>query len=41
MVGINAPGSYTGSLMNVSCNNIAIIGKGKGKTTMIFFRSVS
>ena len=35
MVGVNAPGSSTGSLMNVSCNNIAIVGKGKGKTTIL------
>jgi hypothetical protein len=33
MVGV--AGNYTGYHMHVSCSNITIVGKGKGKTTMI------
>jgi hypothetical protein len=33
MVGV--AGTYAGSLTHVSCNNITIVGKGKGKTTML------
>jgi hypothetical protein len=35
MVGVAVTGSYSGTLMHVSCNNITIIGKGKGKTTIL------
>jgi hypothetical protein len=35
MVGVAAPGNYRGLLTHVSCNNITIVGKGKGKTTML------
>ena len=34
MVGV-ASNKYSGLLMHVICNNITIVGKGKGKTTMI------
>jgi hypothetical protein len=34
MVGVTAPDIYSGLLTHVSCNNITIIGKGKGKTTI-------
>ena len=34
MVGVTVPG-YGGSLTHVSSNNITIVGKGKGKTTML------
>jgi hypothetical protein len=33
MVGV--AGTYAGSLMHVSCSNITIVGKGKGKTTIL------
>ena len=33
MVGV--AGTYAGSLTHVSCNNITIVGKGKGKTTIL------
>jgi len=33
MVGVDVPDA--GSLMHVSCNNITIVGKGKGKTTLL------
>ena len=35
MVGYTAPGIYIGSMTHISCNNITIVGKGKGNTTMI------
>ena len=35
MVGVTAPGIYGGLLMHVSCSNITIVGKGKGKTTIL------
>jgi len=35
MVGIIAPGIYEGRHTYVSCNNITIVGKGKGKTTIL------
>jgi hypothetical protein len=35
MVGVTAPGIYGGLLTHVRCNNITIIGKGKGKTTIL------
>jgi hypothetical protein len=35
MVGVAAPGIYGGLLTHVRCNNITIVGKGKGKTTIL------
>jgi hypothetical protein len=35
MVGVAATGIYPGTLTHVSCNNITIVGKGKGKTTIL------
>jgi len=35
IVGVAAAAIYRGSLTHVSCNNITIIGKGKGKTTLL------
>ena len=35
MVGVAAPGIYPGLLTHVSCSNIIIVGKGKGKTTIL------
>jgi len=35
MVGVTAPGIYHGLLMSVRCNNITIVGKGKGNTTIL------
>jgi hypothetical protein len=32
---LSVAGPYAGSLTHVSCNNITIVGKGKGKTTML------
>jgi len=32
---VGVTGQYSGLLMHVNCNNITIIGKGKGKTTML------
>ena len=35
MVGVASNNGYVGLLMHVSCSNITIVGKGKGKTTML------
>jgi hypothetical protein len=35
MVGVAATGIYPGSMTHVSCNNITIVGKGNGKTTIL------
>jgi hypothetical protein len=35
MVGVTAPGMYARLLTHVSCNNITIVGKSKGKTTIL------
>jgi hypothetical protein len=35
MVGVTAPGTYGGHHTHVNCNNITIVGKGKGKTTIL------
>jgi hypothetical protein len=35
MVGVVDTGNYRGLLTHVTCNNIKIIGKGKGKTTIL------
>jgi hypothetical protein len=35
MVGVTAPGIYPGTHTSVRCNNITIVGKGKGKTTIL------
>ena len=32
MVGVASPSIYDGLLMHVSCSNITIVGRGKGKT---------